>query len=268
MRIAVFGLGEAGSSIGADLAAAGAEVHGYDPVDVLTPAGVHRHRSPRDAVREVDVVLALTAAADATIAIEQALDAIPPEAVYADFSTAGRALKQRLAAIASGRRLAFADVALMAVVAGRGLRTPALVSGDGANTVIELLAPLGMPLEHAGDEPGMAATRKLLRSVMIKGMTAVLIEAMRASEAAGLAAETWTNVVDQLEGADEGFLRRLVSGTGPHAARRRHEMEAAADLLAELGVEPLLTAATVESLRRVETGALELPCLPDFEDSG
>src|SRR4051812_36894297 len=34
MRIAVFGLGEAGSAIGADLATAGAEVHGYDPAPV------------------------------------------------------------------------------------------------------------------------------------------------------------------------------------------------------------------------------------------
>jgi 3-hydroxyisobutyrate dehydrogenase-like beta-hydroxyacid dehydrogenase len=262
MRIALFGMGEAGSRIGADLAAAGAEVHGYDPADVPTPVGVRRHADPRAAVADVDAVLSLTAAVDAAGALAQALDDIPPSAVYADFCTSGRELKQQLAAVATERNLAFADVALMAVVVGRGLRTPALVSGSGARAAVALLAPLGMPIEHAGDEAGMAATRKLLRSVMIKGMTAVLIEAMLASEAAGLAEETWSNIVGQLRGADELFLERLVVGTGPHATRRRHEMEAAADLLAELGVEPLLTSATVESLRRIESGTMELPQPP------
>jgi 3-hydroxyisobutyrate dehydrogenase-like beta-hydroxyacid dehydrogenase len=262
MRLALFGMGDAGSRFGADLAAAGVEVHGYDPADVPTPAGVCRHGEPRPAVAGVDVVLGLTAAADAPEALAQALDDIPAAAVYADLSTAARSLKQQLAATAAARGLAFADVALMAVVAGKGLHTPVLVSGSGAEAFAALFRPLGTPVELAGDEAGMAATRKLLRSVMIKGMTAVLIEAMRASAAAGLAAETWGNLVDQFAAADEVFLQRLVSGTGPHAARRLHEMEAAADLLDELGIEPLLTSATVESLRRIESGEIELPLIP------
>jgi 3-hydroxyisobutyrate dehydrogenase-like beta-hydroxyacid dehydrogenase len=266
MRIALFGLGEAGSLIGADLVVAGAEVHGFDPAEVPTPVGVRRHSEPRAAVSAVDAVLALTAAAHATDALTQALEDIPRRALYADFSTSGRELKQQLAVMATNRDLAFADVALMAVVVGRGLRTPALVSGPGARDAVALLAPLGMPIEHAGDEAGMAATRKLLRSVMIKGMTAVLIEAMQASAAAGLAEETWTNIVGQLRSADEVFLERLVAGTGPHATRRLHEMEAAADLLVELGVEPLMTAATVESLRRIERGTMDLPRPPSTSD--
>jgi 3-hydroxyisobutyrate dehydrogenase-like beta-hydroxyacid dehydrogenase len=262
MRLALFGLGEAGARYAADLAAAGVEVHAYDPAGVPTPAGVCRHDDPRPAVVDVDVVLGLTAAADAPEALAQALDDIPNAAVYADLSTASRGLKQRLAATAAGRRLAFADIALMAVVAGKGLRTPVLASGTGAEAFAALFEPLGTPVELVGDEAGMAATRKLLRSVMIKGMTAVLIEAMRASAAAGLAVETWANLVEQFTAADEAFLQRLVEGTGAHAARRLHEMEAAADLLDELGIEPLLTSATVESLRRIESGEMDLPDLP------
>ena len=54
---------------------------------------------------------------------------------------------------------------------------------------------------------------------------------MHAADAAGFADETWQNLVDQFTAADGMFLRRMVEGTGPHAVRRLHEMEAAAELL-------------------------------------
>ncbi|HYZ97610.1 MAG TPA: DUF1932 domain-containing protein, partial [Acidimicrobiales bacterium] len=232
---------------------AGVEAHGHDPADVATPAGVARHDDPRAAAAGAGLVLAVTAAADATGALTQALGAIPRGAVYADLSTAAAGLKRRLAGIAADAGLGFADVALMAPVPGTGLRTQALASGPGAKEFVELMAPLGMPVEHAGDEPGFAATRKLLRSVVMKGLAAVLIESMEAAEAAGLAAETWDNIVGQITAADEALLRRLVDGTPHHAARRTEEMEAAAELLADLGVDPTMTRATIAHLRRLAT---------------
>ena len=251
MRVALFGLGEAGSLIGADLVVAGAEVHGFDPADVATPPGVCRHGDPREAVEGVACVLALTASANAAVALGQALGEIPRDAVYADASTSAPAHKRALAHTAAGVEVLFADVALMSIVAGKGLGTPTLVSGTGAQRFGELIGPLGMPVEVVGPEPGAAATRKLLRSVVVKGLTGVLTEAMRAAHAAGLADATWNDVSRQLVDADETFLRRLIEGTATHAERRVHEMEAAAELLSELGVEPLFTRATVENLRHI-----------------
>jgi 3-hydroxyisobutyrate dehydrogenase-like beta-hydroxyacid dehydrogenase len=263
MRVCVFGLGEAGSLIASDLAMLPeVEVHGYDPADVATPAGVVRHDHPEAAVVGADVVLGITAAADATTALAQALDDIPRGAVYADLATASAGLQRSLAATAADAGLGFTDVALMSPVHGRGLRTPALASGPSAWAFIATMGPLGMPVEHAGDEPGMAATRKLLRSVVVKGLTALVVESMQAAEAAGLASETWDNITGQLAAADEGFIHRLVTGTGRHAARRVHEMEAAVELLAELGVEPIMTKATAARLRSVAAGASSVPSLP------
>jgi hypothetical protein len=68
-------------------------------------------------------------------------------------------------------------------------------------------------------------------------------------------------VVAQLTAADETFLRRLVTGTGPHALRRLHEMEATTELLTELGVDPVMTRATVASLG--QNLRSDLPTLPD-----
>jgi 3-hydroxyisobutyrate dehydrogenase-like beta-hydroxyacid dehydrogenase len=256
MRIAVFGLGEAGSAIAADLAAAGRQVHAYEPRDVPTPASVKRTATPQEAVTGAEVVCALTAGADADGALRQALSSIETGVVYADFATAAPGLKRDLGDTAAAAGLAFADVALMAPVPGNGLATPVLVSGPGAVRFADAFAPLGMPVEVCGAEPGAAATRKLLRSVVMKGLAAVLIESMQAAGAAGLARETWANLVEQFTVADERFLRRIVEGTYQHAHRRIDEMEATADLLNELGVAPLMTPATVESLRAVDRGAV------------
>jgi 3-hydroxyisobutyrate dehydrogenase-like beta-hydroxyacid dehydrogenase len=264
VRIALFGLGEAGSLYAAHLVAAGASVHAFDPAPVPTPEGVARHDGPVDTVDRVDVVMALTAATDAATALEQALDAIPRRAVYADCATASSGLKRQLAAVAGEAGLPFVDVALMSPVPGRGLRTPALASGSGARRFVEVMAPLGMTVTDDGPDAGRAAARKLLRSVVMKGFASLLIESIDAAHAAGLADETWENLVAQFTETDEGLMRRLVEGTGPHALRRLHEMEATADLLAELGVDPVMTRATVESLRRIEAGDAPLPPLPDL----
>lgn len=261
-RVCVFGLGEAGALVAADLAAAGVEVHGYDPAEVATPVGMVRHHDPRDAARGAGLVLGVTAAADAASALAQGLDAIPRRALYADLATASPGLKRQLAATAAGAGLRFVDVALMAPVPGTGLRTPALASGPGASAFVAELAPLGMPVEHAGDEVGRAAARKLLRSVVLKGLAALVVESMRAAEVAGLAGETWENVVAQITAADEALVRRLVIGTGRHAVRRADEMEATVELLTDLGIEPTMAGATAVQLRRMAADPSTVPQLP------
>lgn len=248
--ITVFGLGEAGSLIAADLAAAGAEVRGFDPAPVPTPAGVVRCADPVQAAGGADLVLAIVAASDAMTAATQALDAIPDGAVYADLGTAAAALKRSLAVVVEPR-LRFVDVAMMTTVPGHGLAVPSLASGTAAVDYVAMMAPFGAVVEAIGSVPGAAATRKLLRSVVMKGLAGLVIEAMHAAHAAGEAEYVWGNIAHQLAVADEAFLRRLVDGTGVHVERRLHEMEASADLLRELGIDPVMTDATVEHLRRV-----------------
>ena len=260
LTVGFFGLGEAGSLISADLAAAGAAVTGYDPASTGSPREVRRVADPRAAVEGADLVMAATAAADSLAALTQALDAIPAGAVYADLATASAQRKRELAEVAAGRSLLFVDVALMAMVPGNGLYGASLASGPGAARYVEMLAPIGVPVEWVGEEPGTAATRKLLRSVVMKGVPVLMIESLRAAEAAGLAPETWDNLIGQLTSADERFIRTLLEGTATHSARRTAEMEATIELLESLGVDPVMTRATTESHRRMPTEGLpELP---------
>ena len=248
-EVAIFGLGEAGSLFAEDLAKLGIRVNAYDPADVETPSDIHRHDEPRGAVASAEVVLSLTGGADAPTALAQALDDIPQAALYADLSTNSAGAKIALSETAKSRQLEFVDVALMTSVPGNGLYTPALVAGEGANRYVGIFDKIGVPVELVSDRPGDAATRKLLRSVVIKGMAALVIEALRAGDKAGCGEWLWGNLAGQI--ADPALLARLVNGTAKHAERRLHEMEACVSLLEELGVDPLLTRATVENLRRV-----------------
>ena len=261
MNICFFGLGEAGGLIAKDLAAHDVAINAYDPADVNTPSGVSRHHCPRSAVKDADLVLALTAGADSEGALTQAIDSIPSTAVYADFASASPGLKQQLAAIAAKENLLFCDVALMAMVPGNGLGTPSLVSGSGANQFVTLMKSHGMPVDAVSDVAGEAAQRKLLRSVSIKGLAAVLIESLEAATTAGCEEWLWDNLCDQFAQADRLFLRRMVEGTQTHALRRMHEMQASQQMLTELGLQPTMTTATVKSLEIVQRAGV--PAVPE-----
>ncbi len=251
LSIAVLGLGEAGSTIAIDLAAIdGVSVHGYDPREVPTPIDVLRHDSAVDAVRDATLICALTASADAVAALAQVVGATSGSPIYADFSTSAAGIKCELAAICQRAQLGFVDVALMSPVPGRGITTPALASGPSAQSFIDVFAGFGMPIEYAGQ----AATRKLLRSIVIKGFASLLIESMEAANAAGLGAQTWRNLVEQFTSIDGDFLRRMVDGTYEHSLRRLHEMEAAEQMVIELGLDPVMTRSTVRSLANIESG--------------
>jgi 3-hydroxyisobutyrate dehydrogenase-like beta-hydroxyacid dehydrogenase len=242
--VTVLGLGEAGARLAAELLSAGVEVRGYDPL-TSAPEGVAQAADPAAAVSGSTAVLALTTGATALAGAESALPGLRPGAVYADLNTTSPALKREVAALVAGAGARFADVALLGPVPAQGLRTPTLASGAGAQAFAELFRPLGMPVEVVSDRPGDAALRKLLRSVFMKGLAASVLESLRAAAAAG--ETTWLE--QEIAGViGEPLLERLVEGSRLHAARRVDEMEAARELLLELGVEPRMAAASASVL--------------------
>jgi 3-hydroxyisobutyrate dehydrogenase-like beta-hydroxyacid dehydrogenase len=251
LTVALLGLGEAGSALALDLVAAGAVVRGFDPAGGAVD-GVEVLGAAREAVDGSDVVLSVTAAAAALDAAGSAASALREGQVYADLNSAGAALKRAVAEVVAPTGAQFADVALMGILPREGLRTPALASGPGAQAFAERLGALGMPVEVLGDEPGAAATRKLLRSVFMKGLAAACIESLRAARAAGCGKWMREEIATTLAQADAALLDRLVTGSERHAARRVDETRAARELLAELGVEPRITDAAGGWLAQLE----------------
>jgi 3-hydroxyisobutyrate dehydrogenase-like beta-hydroxyacid dehydrogenase len=115
-----------------------------------------------------------------------------------------------------------------------------------------MLAGLGMRASIAGAEIGAAAAIKMVRSVMIKGIEALTLECFLAAARAGVVDEVANSMKNNYPGLDWGKivpynLERMAS----HGERRAAEMEEVADTLRELGVEPLMTTATVKRQREM-----------------
>jgi 3-hydroxyisobutyrate dehydrogenase-like beta-hydroxyacid dehydrogenase len=248
--IALLGLGEAGGRFARDLREAGVAVRGWDPLPETGPDAA----SAAEAARGAHVVLSVNSAADATDAACSVLDVLRPGQTFADLNTASPELKAELARIVAPTGAGFADVALMAPGPGKGIGTPTLVSGDGAARFAELLGPLGMPVELVGDAPGAAAERKLLRSIVWKGLAAVVLEATAAGEAAGKAQEVRAEILGILAEADEALVERMLTGSRTHARRRTHEMEAVGEMLRDLGAPSWMSDGSAQWLRALRDG--------------
>lgn len=247
VRIALLGLGEAGSEIARDLVAAGADVRGYDPKQIPVEGAAPRS-SEAEAVADADLVLSVNSSHDAAVALDNAAPALRPGTVWADLNTASPGTKQALVERLAGRDVPVVDVALMAPVPGKGLRTPMLASGEGAARYAEILAGFGADVAIQPGPAGAAISRKLLRSVFYKGLAAAVVEALAAADAAGAGDWLRGNIRAELAGFDERTLDRLVDGTRRHARRRADEMAAATEQLEELGVPPRVAAAARDLL--------------------
>jgi 3-hydroxyisobutyrate dehydrogenase-like beta-hydroxyacid dehydrogenase len=253
-RIAVLGLGEAGSEIARDLVTAGADVVGYDPL-AISVDGVRSCGSEAEAVADVDLVLSVNSSHDAMTALENALPGLRSGTLWADLNTASPGLKVALAERAEQHAVPVVDVALMAPVPGKGLRTPMLVAGEEADRYAALLTDLGADVAVQPGPVGTAISRKLLRSVFYKGLAAAVVEALRGAEAAGCADWLRDNIAAELTGFDERTVDRLVDGTRVHARRRADEMAAATEQLQELGVPARVAAAARDLLVELRDAA-------------
>jgi 3-hydroxyisobutyrate dehydrogenase-like beta-hydroxyacid dehydrogenase len=254
--VAVLGLGEAGTELATELLSLGVVVRGYDPQPTPAIEGLRRCSGEAGAVRGCSVVISVNSATDAEPALAAALadrSAVAAVEVWADVNTAAPTTKQRLADQCAQAGLLFADVALMAPVPGRGLRTPMLVSGTGADVFATFLTEHGRSAEVLPGAPaGVAATRKLLRSIFFKGLAATVMEALRAAETQGLSGWMHEHIGDEFDSANRSLVERLVSGTRQHAARRARELEAVVEMAQAAHTPSFVSEATLAWLRLVD----------------
>ncbi|TYB66003.1 NAD(P)-dependent oxidoreductase [Nonomuraea sp. PA05] len=255
-QVALLGYGEVGHILAAGLAGK-VRLRVYDPA---YPPGDAVVASNADAVRGADVVIAVTTGADSLTACAESRPHLGPGALYADLSTGAPGDKRRIAELLEPSGAAVVDGAIMAPVPLRGLATPILASGASADRFAAFASGLGMSVTPIGGSPGDAAARKLLRSVLVKGLSALVIESQRAAREAGLEGWFWEHLLETVTAADEEFVVRLVKGAGQHGVRRVHEMEAATRMLEELGVPSTMTRATTATLDEVtRTGIPPIP---------
>ena len=139
----------------------------------------------------------------------------------------------------------------MAPVPPKGIFTRLLASGEYVTEFLEKVNSLNLDLKILeNSQVGDAATRKLLRSIVYKGIAAVVCEAMEAGEVFGMEAYIRGQISSLIGGNDE-LIDRFVEGSKTHAVRRMHEMEAVIEMLETKGIEPIVTRGTRNNLEKL-----------------
>jgi 3-hydroxyisobutyrate dehydrogenase-like beta-hydroxyacid dehydrogenase len=251
MRIAVLGLGEAGAHYAEGFASLGATVTAYDPMAAPDLRDVRQAPTLRDAVEGADYAISLVGAVVSSSVLDEALESLGTSTIFADLNTGSPELKQGLSRRAAASGIRFVDIAVMAPVPRAGIMTPLLASGGSAPRLVDDWAKLGIPVSAVGEVAGDAAGLKLLRSVFMKGLAALVFESTTAAEKVG--AKPW--MIDEIavELGPEGraLVDRLVEGTRTHAERRAHEMEDVAEYLHALNAPSWMTTSTITWLRAI-----------------
>lgn len=248
LKVAVIGHGEAGSLIAGGLYEAGLDVVGYDPVAPTTPS-VPMTSTVSEAVSDADIVLSLNSSTVAFRVAGEIAPLLKADAIFADLNTGTPVLKKKIAALFTDG--AFADVAIMSPVPGLSALVPMGASGLAAARFVELLSPYGLNLEFVSEVAGDAAARKLIRSVLAKGIAAVTIDYLWAAESLGLEEWAYAEVQREFDAMSAETAQRYLSGTVKHVKRRQIEMIDINEMLSTSGYLSTIVPAIELTYNRV-----------------
>ncbi len=108
-----------------------------------------------------------------------------------------------------------------------------------------------MKVRAVSQTHGRASAMKLCRSIMIKGIEALIIDCARSAKAWDVEAEVFGSLQDTFPGVDFARLAELMAGrVRQHGVRRAAEMREAADMVADLGFNDALVRAVAEAQER------------------
>lgn len=165
--------------------------------------------------------------------------------IYADMNSVSPQTKQKISRIVATSPSRFVEAAIMAPVKPLGHKTPVLLNGNGADELIDRLAPLGFHLDAISGDIGAAAAVKMFRSIIVKGMEALLVECVLGASTYGAAERVFASLNESFPGLDFHQLADYMIGrVVVHGERRAREMEEVAETLRTAGVNPIMAEAT------------------------
>jgi 3-hydroxyisobutyrate dehydrogenase-like beta-hydroxyacid dehydrogenase len=259
LEIAFIGYGEVGQLFSRQLAAKpGVRVTVYDILFDDPSRGselkqqalddkVHAAGSTAEACATAEIVISAVTADSAITAAQQAAAHLKPHQTYIDLNSVSPATKKNVADQVRQGGAAFVEFAVMAPVVGVGIEVPILSGGATAETTSARLNAFGMRITPVSPEIGTASATKLCRSIVIKGMEALMVDFTLASEKAGVMPAVLASLKASYPGMDwENVAKVMTSRVKQHGIRRAAEMREASLMIAELGLDGSLAAAIAE----------------------
>jgi len=257
LRVAFVGFGEVAAAFGAALAARGAQVRAYD-VRARPAAAQVAFLPLAQALEGASLVLSTVTTSVALDAARQCAPHLRAGQTYVDLNATDPGVKVEVERAIAPSGAAFVEGAILGAVGVSGAKTEILLGGPHARGAERVLAgELGLNARFYSDALGRASMFKMLRSVFSKGLEALLIEFLVAGERAGIRDDLWREVTTLM--ANHPFEKTAGNWVRSHATaheRRHHEVQQVAGVLRQLGLEPVMTAATEKFFARSGTLAL------------
>jgi 3-hydroxyisobutyrate dehydrogenase-like beta-hydroxyacid dehydrogenase len=209
--------------------------------------GVALTASHAELAAQSDFIVSAVTASQAVPVAQACAGTVKRGAWFLDFNSASPGAKKRAAALIEGGGGRYVEGAVMTSVPPYRIKVPLLLGGSGAGALAPLLVALGFNAKVASDRLGVASAVKMCRSVMIKGLEAMVIESFTTARAYGVENEVLASLKETFPGIDwekQGayFFQRVIE----HGRRRSEEVREVAETVREIGLEPWSSQGTAE----------------------
>ncbi len=212
-----------------------------------TAHGVEACESASVVCAKATLIMSAVTASNTLAVAQEIARTIRPGTVFLDLNSASPGTKQKAASLIEAAGGKYVEAGVMTSVPPYGLAVPMLVGGRQAVALADRLRTFGFNITPVSEKIGVASATKMSRSIMIKGLEALVIESFSTARKYGVEdamiatlAETFPSIDWQKQGAY--FFSRVVQ----HGKRRAEEMREAANTVQEAGFAPTMTAAIAE----------------------
>lgn len=255
--IGLVGYGEVGRILAEDLRAQGVRVLACDiklggPAegDLLEHAarfGVVLVSGHAELAAQSTLVISAVTASQAVPVAQACAPGLKAGAWYLDFNSASPKAKIEAAGLVAAAQGRFVEGAVMTSVPPYRIKVPLLLGGPDAADLEPVLNGLGFAAKVASDRLGVASATKMCRSVMIKGLEAMVIESFTTARAYGVEDAVIASLEETFPGLEweklgAYFFQRVIQ----HGRRRAEEVREVAKTVREAGLDPFSAAGTAE----------------------
>ena len=256
-QIGLVGYGEVGRILAEDLRQQDLKVAAYDiKLEGEQGATLKEHAakfgvtlavSHAELTAKSDFIISAVTASQAVPVAKACAAAINQGTWFLDFNSASPGAKQRAAALIDGHGGRYVEAAVMTSIPPYRIKVPLLLGGGDAGELAPLLVELGFDAKVASKELGVASAVKMCRSVMIKGLEAMVIESFTTARAYGVEDAVLASLKETFPGIDwekQGayFFQRVIE----HGRRRSEEVREVAETVREIGLTPWSAQGTAE----------------------
>jgi 3-hydroxyisobutyrate dehydrogenase-like beta-hydroxyacid dehydrogenase len=220
-------------------------------LDRAAELGVRTENDPAHAIRDAGFVISAVTASEALAVARDAARHLKPGQVFVDVNSAAPTTKQRAAEHVGASGAHYVECAVMQPVLKPGLAVPILAGGPQAVEVAAALNGLGMNITPVAVEYGRASAMKLCRSIMIKGLEALMVDCAAASQAQDVQEYVFGSLAETFPSIDwPALAANMGERVATHGIRRAAEMREAGEMLAAIGMNPDLALAVADAQQR------------------